>query len=381
MSESSVHDPRTASSSDSNELDPVAPAAAAPKDLDASKPSNKGGAEQIKVSNAAEIAGTTPDTKPAAGPWIDRSAVQGQAKKVVDSLAPGFGHPFNDVAIRTGEEADARTSALGVPAVAIGKTIYLSSEVDPTSAHGTKIIAHEMAHVVQQTTPQAASASKESAPGQDASDPAALEAEAHQVGDAVAAGGKAKPKLRTQGEVAQGYGSPEHRSTGNEVDSVLTAGTDDPLRQRSVALNTQFGGVSKEDAAAQEANEARANGASHSPDQGSVSEAMAKGSGRVNVPQLPAMLARDQNEKMLQEGSRNLTISARNYKLEHDAAGPYMALEIDPSTKQAVRYDVLVSPGDMTAMNGDLYGSVENMRKAPATEIVTMRNLVEQESR
>jgi hypothetical protein len=59
-------------------------------------------------------------------------------------------------------------------------------------------------------------------------------------------------------------------------------------------------------------------------------------------------LARDQGIEMLREGSRNLTISARNFKLQHDSAGPFMALEIDPSTKQAVRYDVPVSAGDMT---------------------------------
>lgn len=302
----------------------------------------------------------------------------GTAQHAVDTLAPRFGHSFGDVKILTGEEADARTATLGAPAMAMGKSIYLSAKVDPSSAEGTKIIAHEMAHVIQQTAPPIAQADKGTHPTRN--DPAALEAEAHQVGEAVAAGDNAVPTLRTHGEVAQGYDSPEHRSTGNDVDSVLLAGTDDPLSQKSRALDDKFGGVSDKEIKEQTENEAHAGGASHSPDLGTVKDAT-KQSGRVAVPKLAEMLARDQQVPMLQEGSRNLTISARNYKLQTDAAGPYLALEVDPSTKQAVRYDVPVSTGDMTAINGDLYGSVENMRKAPADEIVAMRNLVEQESR
>lgn len=307
------------------------------------------------------------------------NALPGTAQHVVDKLAPRFGHSFSDVMIHSGEEADARTAALGAPAMAVGKSIYLSSKVDPASPEGTTIIAHEMAHVIQQTAPPVAQEGNRQ-PRRQGHDPAALEAEAHQIGDAVAAGDTAAPMLRTHGEVAQGYDSPEHHSLGDNVDSVLLAGTDDPLRGQSRALDNEFGGVSDKDRAAQTDNEAHANGASHSPDQGSVKDATSQ-SGRVAVPHLAEMLARDQGVSMLREGSRNLTISARNYKLETDSAGPYLALEVDPTTKEAVRYDVPVSTGDMTALNGDLYGSVENMRKAPASEIVAMRNLVEQESR
>jgi hypothetical protein len=39
-----------------------------------------------------------------------------------------------------------------------------------------------------------------------------------------------------------------------------------------------------------------------------------------------------------------------------------------PKTEQVARYDVPVSPGGMTALSGDLYGSTENTRKAPVAD-------------
>lgn len=88
----------------------------------------------------------------------------------------------------------------GAKAVAEGSDIYLSNAVDPTSAEGHRVIAHEMAHVVQQTgSPTEARAYSR---GGDA-----FEREAHEVGEIVAAGGSATPALRTGQKLTQGNGT------------------------------------------------------------------------------------------------------------------------------------------------------------------------------
>lgn len=256
---------------------------------------------------------------------------QAAAERTVAALAPRFGGAFPGANVHTGKTGDQRARAHGTVAIAEGRDIFLGETVDPESAHGTKIVAHEMAHVIQQT-----GEARGVRPRGDA-----LEAEAHQVGDVVAAGGTASPKLRTGGAVAQGYDSFEHKSMGDDVHSILApvaAGTEDPVAK--VSRPPELGGAP--------------------------------------VPQLAEMLQRD---PFLHERSRSLSISLRNFKLMSDAAGAYLGIEIDPATQQATRYDVPVSPGDLTALNGDLYGSVENMRKAPVAELIGLQGILDDEAR
>src|SRR5262249_2342491 len=139
--------------------------------------------------------------------WADA----GDGRATMDALAPGFGHSFAGVALHTGEAGEARARAHGKPAVAEGENIYLSPSVDTHSGAGKRVLAHEMAHVVQQT----------GAGGKGGASGVAFEAEAHLVGDVVAAGGAARPQLRTGGAVAQGYDSFEHQAMGNDVHQVL----------------------------------------------------------------------------------------------------------------------------------------------------------------
>lgn len=281
---------------------------------------------------------------------------QTRAQQAMLEMAPRFGVPFEGVEVHADEAGEAKAAAHGAPAVAEGKQIYLGPSVDLLSLAGKRILAHEMAHVVQQTGPAGVRGEK-----------AALEAEAHQVGDVVAAGGAATPALRTGGAVAQGYGSPEHQAMGNDVASVL-----EPVVARGGAM----GGLSDGERKEQEGYEQHSNHASHQPGWGRVKD-LAKGYGVVKDPRLEEMLARDPFAK---DRSRSLTISVRNFKLETDVAGPYLAIEMDPKTQEAVRYDVPVSPGDLTAMNGDLYGSMENMRKAPVSELVALQKLLDLEA-
>lgn len=283
------------------------------------------------------------------------------AKQAMLAMAPRFGVSFDRVRVHADEEGEARAAAHGAPAVAEGEHIYLGHGVDLESLAGKRILAHEMAHVVQQTAaaPQGGGAGAAAA--------GALEAEAHEVGDVVAAGGAASPALRTGGAVAQGYGSPEHQAMGNDVASVL-----EPV----VARGGDLGGLSDAQRKEQEGHEKNSNHASHQPGWGRVKD-LPKGYGVVKDARLQDMLARDPFTK---DRARSLTISVRNFKMETDVAGPYLAIETDARTHEAVRYDVPVSPGDMTAMNGDLYGSVENMRKAPVAEVVALQKLLDLEA-
>jgi hypothetical protein len=80
-------------------------------------------------------------------------------------------------------------------------------------------------------------------------------------------------------------------------------------------------------------------GASQSPGLGHVVDVSRGGS--VAVPRLAEMLQRD---PFIRDRERSLTISLRNFKMTRDAAGPFLAIETDPATKQVARFDVPVSP-------------------------------------
>ena len=306
-------------------------------------------------------------------PSTDAIARQAAATQTVRTLAPRFGASFDGVKVHTNEAGDARAKAHGAPAVADGKDIFLARDIDPASPHGQRVMAHEMAHVVQQT---------DAAPHHGAPAPAneaAFEREAHQVGDAVVAGGTARPSLRTGRALPQGYGSPEHQSMGDDVHSVLdpvVSEANDPIK--GVCRIPELGGLSRGDLVEQQVHEDHGKGASHAPGIGNGRVADADPNARVGVPHLAQMLAHD---PFVKERQRSLTISLRNFKLKNDPAGPYLAIDSDPVTKEVARYDVPVSPGDMTALNGDLYGSVENMRKAPVSELITLQQLLDREAR
>lgn len=281
---------------------------------------------------------------------------------MVASLAPGFGQSFDGVGIHSGEAGDARARAHGAPAVTEGANIYIGSGVAPESSEARRIVAHEMTHVLQQR-----------GGGEPGASPAAFEREAHHVGDVVAAGGRASPRLATGGAIAQGYGSYEHKALADNVHQNLAPmvggldGRDRPT----------FGGVSEAQRARQVELEATHAGVSHAPGLGPAAKAGRDAAdGRVFVPGLAKMLESDP----LHDGTRSLTVALRNFEVRNDTAGPYLAIDTDVKTNQEVRYDVPVSPGELTAANGDLYGSMENLRKAPVGEFVALQNLIAEEA-
>ena len=64
-----------------------------------------------------------------------------------------FGHDFGRVRVHTDEEASASARAVNANAYTVGNNIVFRSGLyAPASAPGRKLLAHELAHVVQQTS-------------------------------------------------------------------------------------------------------------------------------------------------------------------------------------------------------------------------------------
>jgi hypothetical protein len=67
-------------------------------------------------------------------------------------MEAGLGHSFGDVRVHTGAEAEALTDALSARAFTVGRDIaFAPSQYRPGTATGDGLIAHELAHVVQQS--------------------------------------------------------------------------------------------------------------------------------------------------------------------------------------------------------------------------------------
>ena len=64
---------------------------------------------------------------------------------------PRFGRDFSDVRVHTGARADGAAGAIGARAYTLGKDVaFASGEYAPSRREGRRLIAHELAHVVQQ---------------------------------------------------------------------------------------------------------------------------------------------------------------------------------------------------------------------------------------
>ena len=286
---------------------------------------------------------------------------------------PRFGHNFSQVRVHTDERAARSADAVSARAYTLGDDIVFGAgQYAPGTQEGRRLLGHELTHTIQQASTVPATGPGAAAAGSDA-----FEREAHRVGDIVATGGSATPTLHTGQMMVQGYGGPEHQAMGDDVHQVLEAvlmETDDLLA--GVCRVPEFGGVSSGEMSEQQWWEEHGRGASHAPGLGHVGQA--DSNGRVEVPQLAQMLEQD---AFFRDRGRSLTVPLRNFQMQNDVAGPYLAIETDPTTKEAVRYDAPVSPGDLTALNGDLYGSMENLRKAPVSEFITLQGILDAEAR
>ncbi len=102
------------------------------------------------------------------------------------TLEPRFDHDFSAVRVHADAAAGRHTALRGAEAVTLGSDIgFAPGRHAPGTAEGRELIAHELAHVVQQSGTRGA-----------AQGPAALEAQAHEAGARVSRG-EAAPALGT----------------------------------------------------------------------------------------------------------------------------------------------------------------------------------------
>jgi hypothetical protein len=69
------------------------------------------------------------------------------------SMESAFGASFDDVRVHTGGQASRSAESVGANAYTVGSdVVFKDGQYDPGSADGRKTLAHELAHVVQQSS-------------------------------------------------------------------------------------------------------------------------------------------------------------------------------------------------------------------------------------
>jgi uncharacterized protein DUF4157 len=141
------------------------------------------GATGAKVSRDDSLR----DVPDVARPVIDRAGTSLDSS-VRASMESGFGHDFSHVRVHADESAAASAKALNAKAFAFGHDIVFGrNRYQPGSSDGRRLLAHELAHVVQQTGSSGASAATHAA-----------ESEASSAADSIASGKSARVALRAE---------------------------------------------------------------------------------------------------------------------------------------------------------------------------------------
>jgi len=90
-----------------------------------------------------------PDVQAAIG--ASRGSGSALDRSVAEALAPAMGGPLDDVRVHTGPAAAELARAVTARAFTVGSDIYFGSgEYKPGTPDGNALIAHEVAHTVQQ---------------------------------------------------------------------------------------------------------------------------------------------------------------------------------------------------------------------------------------
>ncbi|HYJ38793.1 MAG TPA: DUF4157 domain-containing protein [Chitinophagaceae bacterium] len=86
---------------------------------------------------------------------VEQSAGKGRTipGKTLSHMQSSFGEDFSNVSIHTDQESIAMNKELGAQAFTHGRDIYFNSgKYNPENTEGKKLLAHELTHVVQQTS-------------------------------------------------------------------------------------------------------------------------------------------------------------------------------------------------------------------------------------
>jgi hypothetical protein len=155
-----------------------------------------------------------------------RSGGKPLAPTVRRTMESRLGHSFADVRVHSDGSAASQARAVGARAFAIGRdVVFGAGQFAPGTPKGQALLAHELAHVVQQR-----------ASGD--SDPARAEHEAADAGRAVASGGSFAPAARTGPQLAkQEEGEEPTMSVPVAAVSVM------PVERQLVTTREQITGV------------------------------------------------------------------------------------------------------------------------------------------
>lgn len=113
-------------------------------------------------------------------------------------MEPKFGHDFSQVRVHAGQQAGEAARALNARAYTVGPDIVFgANEYQPSTARGRQLIAHELAHTVQQ------GGKGRQHPDASAKPSAAAETEADAAGNSVARGGNVRLRQSVAGGALQ----------------------------------------------------------------------------------------------------------------------------------------------------------------------------------
>jgi hypothetical protein len=154
-----------------------------------------------RLQRSASTSAPAPGTAPAAVHEVLRSPGQPLDAPTRAFMEPRFGHSFADVRVHADAPSARSAAAVGARAYAVGTdVVFGAGSYAPASAEGRRLIAHELAHVVQQsgTSPATLSPSLEMGPAE-----APEEREADAVAERVLSGGAAEVGLSSGGKLAR----------------------------------------------------------------------------------------------------------------------------------------------------------------------------------
>jgi outer membrane protein OmpA-like peptidoglycan-associated protein len=109
--------------------------------------------EEGETLLAKEVSGQTPEVTPDVQAKIN--ALRGRGRPLPDSdrrfFEPRFGRDFNKVRIHTGDEASVAARSVDALAYTMGSdVVFGQGQYRPGTEDGRKLLAHELAHVIQQ---------------------------------------------------------------------------------------------------------------------------------------------------------------------------------------------------------------------------------------
>ncbi|MEO7963337.1 MAG: DUF4157 domain-containing protein [Gemmatimonadaceae bacterium] len=94
-------------------------------------------------------------TKPAAADAVNFTSGSVLSADVASRMSRGFGHTFANVRVHDGADGDQVARSFNARALAVGTELYFrQGEFAPETATGSHVLAHELAHVIQQRPSQ-----------------------------------------------------------------------------------------------------------------------------------------------------------------------------------------------------------------------------------